>query len=201
MARPNISNRFQREALPGTRSAELDSISICPNRRGPRLYFGARLWSKTQPQQRFDSTGVLRLVLRTQPRSVLVAAWPRCAVSPICNRQTVEMLQRFRIGGRPQNAILRNGRVQLCATNETALRRALRRTSHLLLRLIFICVPWQHWRPRSSAASRGPSRHHPCSGLGQIRRRPCQYVHRTTWDHPRLRGRGPSKGGRKRAAA
>ena len=59
-------------------------MSICPNRRTLCKFSGPRLWSKTQPQR---VSGALRLMLRTQPRSVLVAAPPRCAVSPICNRQ------------------------------------------------------------------------------------------------------------------
>jgi hypothetical protein len=37
------------------------------------------------------------------------------AVSPISNRQRVETFQRARIADDPQNAILRYGRVQLCA--------------------------------------------------------------------------------------
>jgi len=41
---------------------------------------GPRLWSKTQPQR---VGGVLRLVLCTQPRSVLIAGVSRCVFALI----------------------------------------------------------------------------------------------------------------------
>jgi hypothetical protein len=49
-------------------------LSIWPNRRDLREFFGARLWATPQPQhadqlQRFSAAEALRLVLRTQPRS------------------------------------------------------------------------------------------------------------------------------------
>jgi hypothetical protein len=39
------------------------------------------------------------------------------AVSPICNRQLVEMFRRAQSAGVAQNAILRYGRLQICATS------------------------------------------------------------------------------------
>ena len=41
---------------------------------------------------------------------------PHCAVSPICNRRSVEIFQRARTAGGPQESILRYGRFQICAT-------------------------------------------------------------------------------------
>src|ERR1043165_5866347 len=82
------------------RSAELHSISIRENRRAPRK-FPDRGCGEAQPQ-RLDcnrTAGILRtlflLVTRCgwsfgHSRGPLVAAPPRCAVSPICNRQRVE---------------------------------------------------------------------------------------------------------------
>ena len=45
---------------------------------------------------------------------------PRCAVSPICNRHRVESFQRIRLVDAEQNAILRYGRLQICATTSCA---------------------------------------------------------------------------------
>src|SRR5439155_26985890 len=63
-------------------SADFQSMSISRNRRKPRRIFGARLCAQHQPQHGRDSNA-LRLGLRPQPRSILVAAWPRCAVSRV----------------------------------------------------------------------------------------------------------------------
>jgi hypothetical protein len=77
------------------RSADLQSISICPNRRGPREFSGARPCAEHQPQHGGNSNrDALRLGLRPQPRSVLVAAPPRCAVSQVFNLRTAVCEQR-----------------------------------------------------------------------------------------------------------
>jgi hypothetical protein len=62
------------------RSADLQSISICPSLRNLRKFSGPRLWSKTQPQRLAAHCGWCFALLRTQPRSVLVAAAPRGVV-------------------------------------------------------------------------------------------------------------------------
>jgi hypothetical protein len=72
------------------RSAELHSISIARNCRKPRKFYGPRLCAEHQPQHAgISRRDALRLGLRPQPRSVLVAAAPRCAVSQICNLRHV----------------------------------------------------------------------------------------------------------------
>src|SRR5213592_936240 len=74
------------------RSAELYSISVCPNRRRPRRLCGARL---CEPQH-VDSDRCAGLVKTlggrqsscgSQTRAPLVAASPRWAVSPTCSRR------------------------------------------------------------------------------------------------------------------
>jgi hypothetical protein len=76
------------------RSAELYSISIRPNRRGPRRFCGARL---CEPQH-VDSDRCAGLVetlggrqscCGSQTRAPLVAALPRCAVSQSCTLPAV----------------------------------------------------------------------------------------------------------------
>src|SRR5438034_7465830 len=74
-------------------SADFQSISIAQNRCKPRRIFGARLCAQHQPQHGRDSNA-LRLGLRPQPRSILVAASPRCAVSRIFNLPTFACEQR-----------------------------------------------------------------------------------------------------------
>jgi hypothetical protein len=61
----------------------------------PREFSGARLCAEHQPQQGGNSNrDALRLGLRPQPRSVLVAALPRWAVSQVLNLRTVAREQR-----------------------------------------------------------------------------------------------------------
>ena len=82
------SDKAARKCLP--RSADLQSISISGNRSISR-----RFLVHTQnaiPLQRFNAFNVL---------FSLVAAWPRCAVSPICNRQGVETIRSLSNSSQP----------------------------------------------------------------------------------------------------
>src|ERR1041385_1193521 len=118
----NGSEMFMRAPY---RSAELYSISIWQNGRVPRKS-PDRGRGEAQPQ-RLDcnrtagiSPTLFLLVTRCgwsfgHSRGPLVAAVPRYAVSPICNRQRVEKTGSAAICRGPQNAILRYSRVQLCA--------------------------------------------------------------------------------------
>jgi hypothetical protein len=81
------------------RSAGLQSISICPNRRGPRRFCGARL---CEPQH-VDSdrrAGFVKTLggrqssCGSQTRAPLVAASPRCAVSQVFNLPPAACEQR-----------------------------------------------------------------------------------------------------------
>ena len=67
-------------------------ISICPNRRGPRRFCGARLCEPQHVESDRRAGFVKALGGRqsscgSQTRAPLVAAWPRCAVTPNCIRQ------------------------------------------------------------------------------------------------------------------
>jgi len=80
-------------------SADFQSISISRNRRGPRGFCGARL---CEPQDvgsdrraGFVKTlGGRQSSCGSQTRAPIVAASPRCAVSPNCIRQSLESLPR-----------------------------------------------------------------------------------------------------------
>jgi len=79
--------------------ADFPSIGIAQNRCKPRRFFGARLCAQHQPQHSGESN-TLRLGLRPQPRSVLVAARPCCFVSQNCILRTVEARRKFGKVGR-----------------------------------------------------------------------------------------------------
>ena len=88
------------------RSAELHSISICRNRREPRRILVAQICNLLyrriafgQALVRPEAQQITNLRYgRIQFCATLVAAPPRCAVSPICNRQSVRRFQRSRPG-------------------------------------------------------------------------------------------------------
>src|SRR5439155_4710673 len=82
-SRKFLNHEWTQRDIAATKVAQTSkSISISQNRCKPRRIFGARLCAQHQPQHGRDSNA-LRLGLRPQPRSILVAAWPRCAVSRV----------------------------------------------------------------------------------------------------------------------
>src|SRR5207247_1648060 len=96
-------------------SADFQSISIAQNRCKPRGIFGARLCAQHQPQHGRDSNA-LRLGLRPQPRSILVAAWPRCAVSQDAILQDCALAGRLNTAKALPICNRRYGRLAICAT-------------------------------------------------------------------------------------
>ena len=75
---------------PRARSADLQSISTCPNRRRPRRFCGARL-CEPQHVDCDRRAGIVKTLggrqssCGSQTRAPLVPAWPRCAVSQVFN--------------------------------------------------------------------------------------------------------------------
>src|SRR2546427_7604202 len=120
-------------------SADFQSISIAQNRCKPRRIFGARLCAQHQPQHGRDSNA-LRLGLRPQPRSILVAALPRCAVSQDA------ILQDCAMAGTPEHR-----------ENPADLQSAIRQISNLRYakQRRSSALRWEtHWRPCPVALER-----------------------------------------------
>jgi len=110
-SRKFLNHEWTQRDIAATKVAQTSkSISISQNRCKPRRIFGARLCAQHQPQHGRDSNA-LRLGLRPQPRSILVAAWPRCAVSRISNPPAPQAFER---GESLNNR--RYSRLETCAT-------------------------------------------------------------------------------------
>ena len=129
-ANPNVSYVSRSMAMPPRRSADLQSISICRDRRRMRRFPGRAGRSRSagfqtccvadfQVGSAMECGRPADLEIRDtadlEVCATLVAAAPRCAVSPICNRQSAGKSERV-LSGDARAASLRYGRLKICAT-------------------------------------------------------------------------------------